>query len=129
MKRLFFLCIGLAALAACKNVTDALTPEPVKHANVIMLEGPIFEDGYIIFEYKGRLQNVGEVTAKFTKVYVYVRKSDNSLIAQEDTYADDTELVPQETTAWNVIFMDENHSIRDQMDKSKLTYEIKWDED
>ena len=125
MKKIYLLCISLALIVSCKDLTS---PEPEKHANVIMLEGPLFEDGYIIFSYKGRLQNVGQINAKFTKVYVYVRKSDNTLIAQEWTYADDTDLAPQETTAWDVIFMDENHSIRDQMDKSKTTTEIKWDE-
>lgn len=113
-------------MASCESPSKS--EPPAKHANVIMLEGPLFQDGHIIFEYKGRLKNVGEATAKFTKVYIYVRKSDNSLLAQDYTYADDTDLVPQETTAWNVIFMDENHAIRNQMDKSKLSYEIKWDE-
>jgi hypothetical protein len=93
-----------------------------------LLEGPLFEDGYTIFWYKGRLQNIGQANAKFTKVYVYVRKSDNTLLAQEWTYADDDDLAPQETTAFDVLFSDDSHSIRDQMDKGKTTFEIKWDE-
>src|SRR4030042_4285289 len=123
----------LAVLGVCLFMYSCESPSSesvpvVKHANVIMLEGPLFEDGYSLFEYKGRLQNIGEATAKFTKVYVYVRKSDSTLIAQEDTYADDTDLVPQETTAWNVLLWDEDHAIRNSMEKHKLTYETKGGE-
>jgi len=128
MRRFCFLLIAITFLVACESPSSSEPEPPAKHANVVMLEGPLFEDGYLLFEYKGRLQNKGDATAKFTKVYVYVRKADNALIAQEDTYADDTDLIPQETTAWNVLFWDDTHSIRDQMDQGKLTYEIKWDE-
>lgn len=128
MKKLVFLCIVLTAAIACQDSSSPTTPA-VKHANVIMLEGPIFEDGYSLFEYKGRVKNTGEATASFAKIYIYVRKSDSSLLAQADSYVDDTELTPQETSAWDVLFWDEDHKIRDTMDSGKLTYELKWDED
>lgn len=120
---LLSLCVILL-LSSCESPTSS---EPEKAANVIMFEGPIFEDGYTIFWYKGRVKNVGNANADFGKIYVYVRKSDNSLIAQEWSYIDDTDLAPQETSAWDVLFSDDNHAIRDAMDKSKTTYEIKWD--
>ena len=132
MKKICLLCMGLIFWAACESSTSPPTPTPptppAKHAKVVVIEGPIFEDGYIIFWYKGRVRNDGEITAKFSKIYFYVRDSGNSLIAQEWTYIDDTDLVPAETSAFDIIFSDENHSIRDKMDKSKTTYEIKWDE-
>ena len=127
MKHFFILCLSLAALTACKSPEDTNIPEPDKQANVIMLEGPLFEDGYTIFWYKGRVKNIGQATAEFAKIYIYCRKSDSTLIAQEWSYIDDTEIVPDETSAWDVLFSDDNHSIRDQMDKAKTTYEIKWD--
>jgi len=118
-----YLCVTLWMMS-CKN---PVSPAAEKRANVIMLEGPIFEDGYTIFWYKGRVKNIGEANARFTRIYIYARKSDNTLLAQEWTYADDTDLAPQETSAWSVVFSDSSHVIRDQMDKSKMTYEIKWD--
>lgn len=100
---------------------------PTKKARVVMIEGPIFVDGYSIFQYQGRVLNDGDATAKFTKVYIYLRHSDNSLIEQNYTYVDDTELAPGETAPWNVLFSDDDHAKRNAMDKSKTTYEIKWD--
>ncbi len=115
-------------LAACESPSSSDAPAPVKHASVVMIEGPLFEDGYTIFWYKGRVRNDGQGTAKFSQIYFYLRDSGNNLIAQEYSYIDDTELVPQETSAFDVLFSDDNHSIRDHMDKSKMSYEIKWDE-
>jgi hypothetical protein len=129
MKRIFLLCFSLIALFASCESPESSEPTPVaKHAKVVVIEGPLFEDGYSIFWYKGRVRNDGEITAKFSKIYFYIRDSGNSLIAQEWTYIDDTDLVPAETSAFDVLFSDDGHSIRDRMDKSKTTYEIKWDE-
>ena len=102
---------------------------PDKKANVVMIEGPVFVDGYTIFEYQGRVKNNGDATAKFAKVYIYLRRSDSSLIEQDDTYIDDTDLTPGEASPWNVLFSDSDHAKRNAMDKSKMTYEIKWDEE
>ena len=125
MKKISWLLLGLSFIAfflACESITG-----PEKKANVIMLEGPIFEDGYTIFYYKGRVKNIGTANAKFTKVYIYIRKSDNSLIAQEYTYVDDDDLAPNETSVFDVLISDSGRTIRDHMDKAKTTYEIKWD--
>lgn len=122
--KLLVIGLILLALISCKSPESS---EPEKLANVVMIEGPIFEDGYTIFWYKGRVQNKGDATASFSKIYIYIRKSDNTLIAQEWSYVDDTDLTPSETSAWDVLFSDDSHSIRDAMDKSKTTYEIKWD--
>jgi len=100
---------------------------PDKKANVVMIEGPVFVDGYTIFEYQGRVKNNGDATAKFSKVYIYLRRSDNSLIEQDYSYIDDTDLSAGETSPWDVLFSDDDHMKRNTMDKSKMTYEIKWD--
>ena len=114
------LCLGMIS---CK---DIFAPEP-KKANVIVIEGPIFEDGYWIFQVKGRVQNKGDATAKFAKITIYIRDSAGSLLAQETSYIDDTDLAPNETSPWGVLFWDEDSAIRNNMNFSKTTWEIKWD--
>jgi SLAP domain-containing protein len=101
---------------------------PDKKADVVMFEGPIFEDGYTIFYVKGRVKNQGDNTAEFTQITIYIRDSAGGLIAQETTYIDDNYLSPGNTSPWSVIFSDSEHNIRDQMDFDETTYEIKWDE-
>jgi hypothetical protein len=125
VKKSLLLLLAIAAIWTCKSSTTS--PEAPKTANVVMLEGPNFEDGYSIFWYKGRAQNKGTAAASYAKVYIYIRKTDSSLIAQEWTYLDDTDLQPGETTPFEVLFSDDDHSIRDHMDKSKTTSEFKWD--
>jgi hypothetical protein len=129
MRRVYFLvslAIMVAILPTCKS-SESPDNEPAKAANVIMQEGPIFVDGYTIFSYKGTVKNTGTANAGFTKIYIYLRRSDNSLIDQDYTYADDVDLAPGETAPWEIIFLDDGGAIRAAMDKSKTTYEIKWD--
>lgn len=130
MKRLYLLCIGLIFLVRCESPTSSPSPPPppALHANVIMFEGPLFEEDEYSFYYKGRVKNIGNAEAKWIRIYVFIRKSDNTLISQDYTYADDYDLLPGETSAWDIMWLDFEHAIRDQMDKSKTTYEIKWDE-
>lgn len=100
-----------------------------KEANVVMLEGPIFENSAKIFYYKGRVQNKGGGKALWLKIYIYIRDSAGNLLAQEETYADDYELEPGKTSAWDVIFSYDEHSLRAAMDQTKTTYKIEWDEE
>ena len=124
--KIISLSILLALLLPnCKSPAE---PEQPKHANVIMFEGPIYVEDELSFSYKGTVKNVGLITAKFAKVYIYLRKSDNSLIDKQDTYIDDTELLAQETSAWDWMWLDFDGTLRDKMDKNKTTFEIKWDE-
>lgn len=127
MKKAFFLMVICLCLASCESPNSPEKEEVKLTANVIMIEGPVFEDGYTIFYYKGRVQNTGTASAKYAKIYVYLRKTDGSLIAQEYSYVDDTDLAPSETSPWDVIFSDGDKVKRGAMDKSKTTYEIKWD--
>ena len=120
-------------LIACEKENEWSTlpglpePEETPIANVIMFEGPIYEDGNLIFTYKGVVKNVGNKLAEYVKIYIYIRKSDSSLITYDYMYADDPHLNPGETSPWSLIFWDDDKKIRNQMDKSKMTYEIKWD--
>jgi hypothetical protein len=100
-----------------------------KEANVVMVEGPIFESSATIIYYKGRVQNKGGGKALWLKIYIYIRDSAGNLLAQEETYADDYELEPGETSAWDVIFSYDEYSLRDAMDQTKTTYKIEWDEE
>jgi len=116
------ICLCLISIS-CK---DIFAPEP-KKANIVVIEGPIFEDSYIIFYVKGRVQNKGNAAAKFAKITIYIRDSSGGLIAQEWSYIDDTDLAPNETSPWEVLFWDDDRGIRNRMDFSKTTWEIKWD--
>jgi len=98
-----------------------------KIVNVVMIEGPVFQDGYSLFEYKGIVKNIGNANAEWVKIYVYVYNSAGSLLDYEYTYADDYMLMPGESSPWNVLFWDDQKLTRNQMDHSKTTYEIKWD--
>lgn len=138
MKRLLIVLVVFLFLASCKETptspitsttttsTTTTTTVPAK-ANVVVIEGPIFEDGYSLFSVKGRVQNKGDATAKYAKITIYIRDSGSVLIAQEWSYIDDTDLMPNETSPWSVLFWDENKSIRNKMNFSKTTWEIKWD--
>jgi len=127
-KRLLCAVIMCLAMAGCGKDSPL---EPVKKANVVMIEGPIFVDDGNSFRYQGRVQNKGDATAKFAKLYVYLRRSDNSLLEQAYTNLGNLSsffsLAPAETAPWAIPFGDADHAIRDAMDRSKTTYEIKWD--
>jgi hypothetical protein len=115
----------LALFASC-DVLKTIT-EPDKKANVVMVEGPAFEDSSASFLYKGRVQNQGDTTAGFTRVIIYIRNSSSALLKQAETNLVDVALEPNETSAWEVKFSDENRTLRDSMDQAKTTYEIKWE--
>jgi hypothetical protein len=125
MRRFAFLFLILALFASC-DVLKTIT-EPDKKANVVMVEGPTFEDGSSGFLYKGRVQNQGDTTAGFTRVIIYIRNSSSALLKQAETNLVDVALEPNETSAWEVKFSDEDRTLRNSMDKAKLTYEIKWE--
>lgn len=128
MKRaLLYVAVCLIVLApACKSLLDPDEPT-APTANVVMIEGPILEDYSSFFIVKGRVQNKGTAAAKFGKITIYIRSVSGGLIAQDWSYLDDTDLQPNETSPFGVLISDDNHSIRNQMDFSKTTWEIKWD--
>lgn len=120
---LLFLILALIASSdACKS-----SSEPDKNANVVMIEGPIFVDGTTNFTYKGRVQNKGQARAGFTRVIISIRNSSASLLQKGETNVEDAALEPNEISTWEMTFSDPNRTLRDSMDKDKLTYEIKWE--
>jgi len=125
MRKFAFLFLILAFFASC-DVFKTIT-EPDKKANVVMIEGPTFEDDSTSFAYKGRVQNQGDATAGFTKVTISIRNSSGSALSQKETNLTDVGLEPNEICAWEMTFADENRTLRDSMDKAKTTYEIKWE--
>ena len=125
MRRFAFLFLILAFVASC-DVFKTIT-EPDKKANVVMLEGPAFEDGSSSFSYRGRVQNQGDTTAGFTRVIIYIRNSSSALLKQAETNLVDVALEPKESSNWEVIVPDADRVIRNGKDDSKLTYEIKWE--
>ncbi len=125
---LVWAAISLGFLIFTEKCSSPSSPESPKHANVIISEGPIYIEDDLSFSYKGSVKNIGQIPAKFTKVYIYLRDSNNNLVDQDDTYVDDDDLAPQETSAWDWMWLDFDGSIRAKMDKTKTTFEIKWDE-
>ena len=125
MRRFAFLFLILAFVASC-DVFKTIT-EPDKKANVVMTQGPTYEDRANDFTYKGTVQNQGDATAGFTRVIIYIRNSSSALLKQAETNFVDVALEPNETSAWEVKFSDENRTLRDSMDQAKTTYEIKWE--
>ena len=122
--------LAIAAGTTCDfqdSPTAPSTPRAVAPANVVIIEGPLFVDGYTIFYIKGRVQNQGKTRASFAKVTFYVRTSASVLLAQETSYIDDYDLDPDETAPFEVLFSDSGRAIRNAMDFSKTTWEIKWD--
>jgi len=110
------------------NVTATCTLTVKSAANVIMAEGPLYKDTQWTFTYFGIVKNIGNKKAWFTKIYIYLHDSNGNLVDYDWTYADDTELDPGETSSWEWIWWDDNRELRNKFDKSKTTYEIKWDE-
>lgn len=97
-------------------------------ANVIMQEGPLYKETDWTFTYFGIVKNIGNKKAWFTKIYIYLHDSGGNLVDYDWNYADDTELDPSETSPWEWTWWDDNKDLRNNFDKSKTTYEIKWDE-
>ena len=127
MKKLVILIVAVSLLMispACKNIFGPDDPET---ANVVLIEGPIFEDASFYFWVKGRVQNTGTITATFAKITIFIRDAAGTLLAQDWSYIDDTELVAGETSAFDVIIDDDGGGVRAAMDFSKTTWEIKWD--
>ena len=118
---------NLTAINSDGQITRACILTVRRISNVVMIEGPIFQDSYSLFEYKGIVKNIGNADAEWVKIYIYVYNSAGNLLDYEYTYADDYMLAPGESSPWNVLFWDDQKSTRNQMDHSKTTYEIKWD--
>lgn len=127
MKKAFCLVVTCLCLAACESPNSPEKEEVKLTANVVMTEGPVFEDGYTIFYYKGSVKNIGTGPASYVKIYVFLRRTDGSLITQEYSYSDDYNLEPGESSPWDVLISDGDKAKRGAMDKSKTTFEIKWD--
>lgn len=82
--------------------------------------------GVLYFDYTGVVKNTGTAQANSVRVYIYVYNSQGTLIENEWKFADSQTLAPQAISAYTVKFSDEGSAVRNQLDKSKTTYEIKW---
>lgn len=113
----------LLALVACKSSSDG---NGGGSANVVMVEGPAYEEGDIWFHYKGMVKNTGSAQANQVKVYIFVYRADGTTIDQEWSLTDTQSLASQATSTYTIRFSDDGRWIRNQMDHSKTNYEIKW---
>jgi hypothetical protein len=124
MKKLALVCVIILSIVACKSSSDGNgggTP------NVVMVEGPTYEEGDIFFQYKGMVKNTGTAQANGVKVYIFVYRADGTTIDQEWSLVDSQSLASQATSTYTIRFSDDGRWIRNQMDHSKTNYEIKWD--
>jgi hypothetical protein len=129
MKKITFsiVLITLSLLIGCDSTkTRGLPTFSKPHADVIMLDGPTFEDDGYFFYYKGHVKNIGEEPAALANVSIYLYKNDGAELASEMAYVDNIKLEPGASSAWTVKFADDTHSIRDQLDKSRTQYKINW---
>jgi len=101
----------------CKSILDPTI-------NVVLIEGPTFEQSVSIFRYTGRVKNTGDGTASYGQIKIYVFDTEGTLLAQNWNWFDDNKLAPGETSAFEVVFLDEDGAIRAKMDLSKTTYKI-----
>ncbi len=124
MKKLVIACAIILSIVACKSSDNGGGGGT---ANVVMVEGPTFEDGTIFFNYKGVIKNTGSAEAKDIRIYIFVYRQDGTTIDQEWSFADSRNLAPQATSPYTIRFSDDGSWIRDQMDQSKTNYEIRWD--
>lgn len=129
MKKLILLCVVVClSLMGCNKSSPTSPDPPAPKANVIMHEGPLWRvsaSGNLAYHY-GIVKNIGNRTADYTKVYIYLYKSDGGLLLFEYTYADKTEIQPNDTSPWEVLWW--YPDIKDQFDPSKTKYEIEWSE-
>ena len=125
MKRAL-LCVAVCLIICSQACKSLLNPdEPAGRQTLSLLKARSLRTATSLFFVKGRVENSGNAAAKFSKITIYIRNSSSGLIAQDWTYVDDTDLQPNETSPFDVLFSDDNHSIRDKMDFSKTTWEIK----
>jgi len=105
---------------------DVFNPE--KYGDVIMVDGPRYEDGTTTFSYVGTVRNNGQGKALYVRVYISLKNPDDALLAQGYMLVDKTDLEPGESSTWRVTFDDENLELRDLMDEAKTSYDITWTE-
>jgi hypothetical protein len=102
---------------------------PKKFADVIMVDGPIYEDADETFSMIGTVQNIGDGKALFVRVYIELRNPGNAFLAQASHLVDRTDLEPGESSPYRVSFEDADYNLRDLMDISLTRYDITWSED
>jgi hypothetical protein len=118
-----FLVLGL-----CLTVFSCDIFNPKKFADVILVDGPRYEDEDKSFSFTGTVRNIGDGKALFVRVYIDLFNPNNEFLAQSQILVDKTDLDPGESSAWRVTFDDEGRLLRDLMDESKTNYDITWTE-
>jgi hypothetical protein len=116
------------ALTICSVLVSCDLFNSKKYADVIMVDGPRYEEGNATFSYTGTVRNIGEGKALFVRISMELRNPDDILLAQGNQLVDKTDLEPGESSTWRIIFDDADREIRDLMDESKRSYDITWRE-
>lgn len=120
----------LLAVVVCMAVMSCDLFNPKKFADVVMTEGPKYEDGGTSFSYVGTVRNVGGGKALFVRVYIDLKNPNGDMLAQGYCLADKQDLESGESSPWKVTFNDEDFELRDLMDNARTSFDITWrDED
>jgi hypothetical protein len=119
----------LLAALVCLAVVSCDLFNPKKFADVVMTEGPRYEDGGTSFSFVGTVRNVGEGKALFVRVYIDLKNPNGDFLAQGYHLVDKQDLEFGESSTWRVTFEDEDFELRDLMDESRTTYDISWREE
>lgn len=123
MKRKFLLAVLLCFILVSCDIFN-----PQKFADVVMVDGPRYQDGDTVFSYTGVVRNVGDGKATWVRIYIDLRNPNGDLLAQSYNLADTSDLEPGATSTWTVTFNDESRDLRDLMDESRTSYDITWSE-
>ena len=119
----------LLVMLVCLAVVSCDLFNPKKFADVIMVEGPKYEDAVTSFSYIGTVRNVGGGKALFVRVYIDLKNPNGDLLAQGYCLVAKQDLESGESSSWQVTFNDEDFELRDLMDNARTSYDITWRED
>ncbi len=119
----------LLAVLVCLAVVSCDLFNQKKFADVIMAEGPKYEDGGTSFSFVGTVRNVGGGKALYVRVYIDLKNPNGDLLAQGYCLVEKQDLESGESSPWQLPFEDADFELRDLMDNSRTSYDITWRED
>ena len=120
----------IVTLLVCLVLVSCDLFNPKKPGNVVVIEGPTWEDAGDSFSLVGRVQNIGEGRALSVKIFVSFFDTENNPLITAYDVVDKINLDPGETSPFSIDVNDPDYEIRDLMDPTNTTYDISWsDED
>jgi len=120
---LFAVLVGLLLSASgCDSILN-----PTKVVKLEIVEGPTFQNGSMMFGLTGRVKNTGEKTAMYARIVFNLYDSSGNFLIQDWNYLEDSKLEEGEISTFEVLFADEDGTIRAKLDMSKTAASFYWD--